>query len=65
MSVAAPCKGCTDRFIGCHGKCDRYIDWRANKDVENHLEREERKARQFSESISWRNDNCRWQYKER
>lgn len=20
----APCKGCTDRSVGCHAKCDRY-----------------------------------------
>lgn len=22
--VVAPCKGCTDMEIGCHGKCDKY-----------------------------------------
>lgn len=23
----SPCKGCTDRVIGCHGKCKEYIEW--------------------------------------
>lgn len=22
-----PCKGCLDRFVGCHSSCVRYIDW--------------------------------------
>lgn len=24
----APCKGCTDRELGCHGTCERYKDYR-------------------------------------
>lgn len=23
----APCKGCSDRFLGCHGCCQKYADW--------------------------------------
>ena len=23
----APCKGCTDRFAGCHASCERYKEW--------------------------------------
>ena len=23
----APCKGCEDRFIGCHGLCEKYIEF--------------------------------------
>lgn len=23
----SPCKGCTDRHAGCHGKCERYNKW--------------------------------------
>lgn len=22
-----PCKDCTNRNVGCHGKCDKYISW--------------------------------------
>lgn len=25
MSETAPCRGCPDRVIGCHGKCPKYI----------------------------------------
>ena len=23
----APCKNCTDRALGCHGKCESYYNW--------------------------------------
>lgn len=23
-----PCKDCTDRQVGCHGKCEKYIQWK-------------------------------------
>ena len=22
-----PCKDCTERTIGCHGKCEKYAEW--------------------------------------
>lgn len=22
-----PCRGCEDRQVGCHGKCQRYSEW--------------------------------------
>lgn len=28
-----PCKGCSDRHMGCHGKCLRYIDWKQEREV--------------------------------
>ncbi|MCR4886288.1 MAG: hypothetical protein K5919_05170 [Clostridiales bacterium] len=28
----APCKGCEDRRLGCHGKCEKYRAWRAGMD---------------------------------
>lgn len=28
----APCKGCQDRHVGCHGKCDRYLAFRKEAD---------------------------------
>ena len=30
----APCKGCEDRRLGCHGKCEKYRAWRAGMDEE-------------------------------
>lgn len=26
-----PCKDCTERTVGCHSKCEKYIEWK-NKD---------------------------------
>lgn len=26
-----PCNGCEDRQIGCHGKCERYNDWKKER----------------------------------
>ena len=28
-----PCKGCDDRYIGCHGKCDKYKEYRDKLDA--------------------------------
>lgn len=25
----SPCKDCSDRQIGCHSECEKYISWRA------------------------------------
>ena len=35
----APCKDCPDRKPGCHSVCERYLDYRRNKDeqIEAHL----------------------------
>lgn len=30
--MTAPCKNCNDRFVGCHGQCDRYKAFRADID---------------------------------
>lgn len=29
-----PCRDCPDRYIGCHGKCPAYLDWRKNRNAE-------------------------------
>lgn len=26
--MIAPCKGCEERFIGCHSSCDGYAEWK-------------------------------------
>ena len=43
----APCKGCQDRCIGCHGqdenglfKCTRYAEFKAQNDKEREARRE-------------------------
>lgn len=32
---SAPCYGCTDRSPGCHGSCEKYTAWKAEKDAKN------------------------------
>lgn len=36
--MKSPCLGCTERAVGCHSKCDRYIAY----DEENKARREEK-----------------------
>lgn len=45
--VTAPCRGCPDRIIGCHGqdanglyKCERYGIFKAHADAERERRRE-------------------------
>ena len=28
-----PCKGCSERYVGCHGKCERYGSWKGERDA--------------------------------
>ena len=30
--MTCPCKGCMDRKVGCHSKCSKYIEWKAEWD---------------------------------
>lgn len=32
MLTICPCKGCADRTAVCHGKCDKYTEWRIEYD---------------------------------
>lgn len=38
-----PCKGCKDRYLGCHSKCKKYIEFRKKKDEWNELVIENKK----------------------
>lgn len=51
--TAAPCKGCSERFLACHGKCPKdergeygYGKWRAEIDKAN-MERKKQANRPF------------------
>ena len=37
-----PCRNCEDRHIGCHGTCEKYIDWKESR-IQKCRERYERK----------------------
>ena len=30
MALLTPCFDCTERFVGCHSKCDKYAEWQKN-----------------------------------
>lgn len=32
MSVKFSCKGCTERYVGCHSSCEKYIAEKAEND---------------------------------
>lgn len=34
MSRVSPCKDCPDRFPGCHDHCDKYKQWKDERDAE-------------------------------
>lgn len=34
MAEHAPCYGCPDRTVECHGKCAKYAEWSAEKRLE-------------------------------
>ena len=36
-----PCRNCTDRTVGCHCSCERYIEWKNNiAKVKNNIAKE-------------------------
>ena len=41
-----PCRNCEDRHIGCHGTCERYIEWKENR-IQKCRERYERKEADY------------------
>ena len=34
MAITPPCKGCSERYLGCHAGCESYKEYRAKKDQE-------------------------------
>lgn len=32
MLTICPCKGCADRTAVCHGKCEKYTEWREERE---------------------------------
>ena len=46
-AVKAPCKNCTDRTVGCHGKCEKYMAFRTKLDAVNEKIRKENIGNEF------------------
>lgn len=42
-NITAPCKGCADRFVGCHSTCDLYKQFRNELDKKNNMTYKEKK----------------------
>lgn len=41
------CKDCMDRYPGCHGKCEDYLEQKERLNNENELRRREKEAVRF------------------
>lgn len=40
----SPCKDCPDREVGCHGKCEKYINYqKENSEVKKYIAKEKKK----------------------
>ena len=46
----APCKGCTERRVSCHGACERYKQWSNENTAENEKRRAEKEKRNLVEN---------------
>ena len=40
--MTSPCLGCTDRHLGCHSKCGRYLAWCSVREKEKEKVRKEK-----------------------
>lgn len=56
------CKDCTNRHIGCHSTCERYISEKAENDRLRELEHKRRNDENSLNSSGFSNkrDNKRW-----
>lgn len=48
-NIHAPCLNCQDRQIGCHGKCQNFIEFQAKNDV---VKRKRLEAKQKEEMLN-------------
>lgn len=40
--MKAPCKGCGDRKIGCHARCEKYLEFRKEREAIAETNRKEK-----------------------
>ena len=57
----APCKDCPDRVVGCHSTCERYKEWKAEKDQE----RDARKVQALGTPVTSRQLIINWRIKQK
>ena len=56
MPVSSPCKGCSDKCMGCHSDCEKYLSFREELDEYNEAIRKNKDiSNGFRESIERNN----------
>lgn len=45
--IQAPCKDCQERHMNCHSSCQKYIDFRKQRDLANDSRRKDVELRAF------------------
>jgi hypothetical protein len=38
MAGKCPCRGCTERILLCHGRCERYQEWKKEYEKNNRID---------------------------
>lgn len=46
-STVRPCRGCTERYAGCHGHCEKEAEWMAKTEPGRVRERQHREKERF------------------
>jgi hypothetical protein len=61
--MITPCKDCSDRFLGCHSKCNKYGEWKQSEQKIKELKvAEKRKNEIFYGSVAMK-DNIKSYYR--
>lgn len=53
MSNVTPCKGCEDRYIGCHSSCFKYDDWKKQREETNQRRRDYYDSNRFVKEVQY------------
>lgn len=63
MQKISPCKGCETRIAGCHGSCERYKNWKSERDQRKAAQAEQATAdyrfRSYRQTVYDRNGKIR------
>lgn len=49
--MTAPCKGCPQRQVGCHGKCEKYAEYNAWNEKQRQARYEAWETTQFCRAV--------------
>ncbi len=62
LKIKAPCKGCADMEMGCHGKCDKYKQYREDLEEMKRLKKKDALVKYYLKDKS---DQFRRKYERR